>query len=123
MDDDIPEGFREIRVTLKLEGHAGHVTAGVPDRSMSMLELLPVIQEFSGASFKWLNRLRSEKVSQSHAALAAALVACNWYRSHRWKPFTWLESLMRCLNRSDLLFDNGLRRLLSDCNKPGCWSN
>ena len=75
MDDDIPEGFREIRVTLKLEGHAGNVTAGVPDRSMPMLELLPVIQEFTGAVVQMAEQV-AERKDKSISCCAGCSACC-----------------------------------------------
>jgi len=75
MNDGVPEGIREIRVTLNLEGHAGHVTAGIPDRSMSMLELLPVIQKFTGAVVQMAEQV-AERKGKSISCCAGCSACC-----------------------------------------------
>ena len=76
MEDAVPEGVREIRVTLGLNGHTGNITAGVPDRSMSMLELLPVIQEFTGAVVQMAEQV-AEREGKSVSCCAGCDACCS----------------------------------------------
>ncbi len=76
MDDAVPKGVHEIQVTLRLDGHAGNVTAGVPDRSMSMLELLPVMQDFTGAVVQMAEQV-AEREGKSISCCAGCGACCS----------------------------------------------
>ena len=72
MDDAVPKGIREFQVTLGLSGHTGNVTVGVPDRSMSMLELLPVLQEFTGTVVQM-----AEQVAEREGKTISCCAGCD----------------------------------------------
>ncbi len=72
MDDAVPKGVREFRVSLGLSGHTGNVTVGIPDRSMSMLELLPVLQEFTGTVVQM-----AEQVAEREGKTISCCAGCD----------------------------------------------
>ena len=76
MEDDLPTGVREIQVTLGLNGHTSNLTVGVPDRSISMIELLPVLQEFTGAVVQMAEQV-AERQGQSVSCCAGCDACCS----------------------------------------------
>jgi len=75
MEDDRPTSVREIQLTLGLNGHTSKLTVGVPDRSTSMLELLPVLQEFTGAVVEMAKQV-AEREGKSISCSAGCDACC-----------------------------------------------
>ena len=76
MDDAAPKGVREFRVSLGLSGHTGNVTVGIPDRSMSMLELLPILQDFTGTVVQMAEQV-AEREGKSISCCAGCDACCS----------------------------------------------
>ena len=75
MEDNQPTGVREIQLTLGLKGHTSKLTVGVPNRSASMLELLPVLQDFTGAVVEMAKQV-AEREGKSISCCAGCDACC-----------------------------------------------